>query len=224
MAGLFQRVTIATFSCLFAVACSSQDYRYVPSERQATGIDGKGLDAVYYEPAQAPSGTVRVLSMGVVDVRQNEDAGTFPALHLRMSIANQSEKNIWKLNSGDQLILLPNESALSPTFVNSDSNSMPTLEIKPGEVKTLDFYYRLDGKASEKNLSEFNFSWKIFTANSPILETTHFSRVTVPPRTVVVYPDTHGPYAYPLPQYPYSYPLGWGPAWWGGGGVTVSSR
>ena len=133
MAGSFQKVAIASFSCLFVVACSSQNYRYVPSDRQATGIDGKGLDAVYYEPAQAPSGTVRVLSMGVVDVKQGENATPFPALHLRMSVTNQSENAIWKLNSGDQLILLPNESALSPTFVNSDSKSIPTLKIKPAK-------------------------------------------------------------------------------------------
>ncbi|MDR3608135.1 MAG: hypothetical protein P4M08_12235 [Oligoflexia bacterium] len=204
------------FVCL--AGCSSPPYRYVPSDHQTTDLSKRRGEAIYSEPANAPTGTVKVMSMGIVDIKPKQDGKKTPALHLRMSIANQSVNQKWTLDVQEQSVSFPNQGQVWPQFANSDSTSIPILDINPGELRTLDLYFSLpETEKNEAGLAEFNFHWKLQSGDRTITETTPFDRVPVPE-----YAATDYPYYWPYEPYPYA--LGWGPVWWSGGVVIVHRR
>lgn len=209
------KVILAVLTLLSLASCATQQYRYVPNERQ-TATGKQGSEAVYSALLDGASSTVRILSMGVVDLKSKEDSNTFPALHLRIALSNQSNL-LWHLDAQNQLVAFPNQGEAKPVFVNSDSKSIPSLDIKPGELRTVDFYFRLPpNEESPNDLPEFEFRWQLKANDRIVQRSTHFDRVPVPERPTVLYPYD-----------PYPYGFGWGPAWWvgpGWGGPGIGLR
>ena len=182
---------------LSIAGCSTEQYRYVPEDPKTPNNEARA-EAVYLETATVPNGTVRVLSMGIAELKPNDGSKTFSALHLRMSISNQSS-NIWILNTNEELVSLPNQPSMPPTFVNTNSPIASQLNVNPGELRTVDLYYRLpDEKNSAKDVAEFDFNWRIQAGGTPIQETTQFARIRAYPLYAVATPY-YGPYTYPYP-------------------------
>jgi hypothetical protein len=201
-------------------SCSSAEYRYEPTEHQASQ-NGLGKDeALYQEPTNQPDGKVKIVSMGVVDIRSKKDSNTFPAIHLRMAVTNDSRDDQWTLNSLDQFVSFPNAGEAKAIPMNSDSGTL--VAVQPGGLKTLDFYFPLpDNERSIGNIPQFDFHWRLQAGASPVQETTSFDRVQVEERYASAYPYGYGyydPWFYPGPYY------GWGPGWRGGGTIVVRPR
>ena len=191
----------------FLWGCASEEFRYIPATHQAP--DGRRIhgEAIYLEPGGHPDGNVRVVSMGIVDVKNKTTSKSFPALHMRMSVSNNSKKDIWRIEAEDQRVSFPNKGQTSPVFVNSEVITVPRIEVKPGELRSLDLYYPLpSAEQSEKDLPEFDFRWRLAAGDQLIEENTPFDRTPIPERPMIVYP--YAPYP--------PYALGWGPVWWGG--------
>ena len=204
--------TLTTLTPLIAAAllgacitgCSSARFRYVPAQHQAPGRQ-KTL-AIYPDPAGPQSGVVRVSSLGIVTLRPKSDSKDFPALHVRLSVSNQTQQS-WLLNSEDQRVSFPNHGQTQPVFVNSDTEGLPHLKIGPGELRTLDLYFPLPQAVSEaKDLPEFDFYWSFVAGAKQVAQMTPFERQPIPERPPVVYPYLPGPYL----------SFGWGRRWWYG--------
>jgi hypothetical protein len=194
-----------------ADACSSAPpYRYAPLEPGLAEWVGSRTEASYFVTSPAPSANVRVLSLGIVDVQDQTDSKTFAALHLRMSITNESSSAHWSFVGQDQFVSYPNEGKAQPSFVNADEPSIPRFEVKPGELRTFDFYFALPGeKDSARDLPAFDFHWSLQVVgpggSRVVRETTPFDQVL---KSVALTDSS-------------PYPLGWGPVWWGGEVIVV---
>jgi hypothetical protein len=193
------------FGASVLTSCASQQYRYVPANKQPDYVRTHG-EAFYKVPPEKPMGSVRVRSMGIVKIQPKEDTAEVPCLHIRMSISNQTASQPWTINAQDQHVSFPNEKPTPPVFVNSDSQGLPELQITPKQLRVIDLFFQLPKtQESAKDLPEFDFGWRIMAGPQEIKDTTPFDRIPVPDNPVVLYP-----YAPP-------YPLGWGSYWWGWG-------
>jgi hypothetical protein len=171
-------VVLVVIGCAMMAACASTEYRYLPAEHLAP--DGKG-QAVYVEPPGMPSGKMRILSWGIVDIKPQDDQKTFPALHLRISISNQSKDQEWAVNAQDQSVSFPNQGQSRPIVAYSEKTSTSSLVVKPGELRWVDLYFPLPkGAESAKDLSQFDFHWQIYAGNQLIRDTTLFDRAEIP--------------------------------------------
>jgi hypothetical protein len=208
---------LVLFSASFFTGCSPAEYVYRPEEHQAAEA-GKGKDeALYSEPQNAPEGKVRILSMGVVDVKPKQDPKKFSALHLRMSITNQSTTEPWIFNVQDQFVSYPNEGQAKPLIMDPSASNVAS--VGPGELKTFDYYFPLPKeKMSADNLPEFDFHWQIDAGSNRVQETTSFNRIQIQQRYATGYGPYYDPWFYPGPYW------GWGPGWRGGGVVVVRPR
>lgn len=207
---------IAGFATL--AGCSSPDYRYLPAEHQTSEYGRGRLEATYSEPANAPGGKVRIVSLGVVDVKPKQESKTFSALHLQMSITNQSTVDQWTFNTQDQFVSFPNDGQAKPLMM--DPSASHVLVVGPGELKTFDYYFPLPSeKMSAENLPQFDFHWQLEAGANHVQETTSFDRIEIHNQYASAY---YGPYYDPW-FYPGPY-WGWGSGWRGGGVVVVRPR
>ncbi|MEO5969644.1 MAG: hypothetical protein ABIQ95_06925 [Bdellovibrionia bacterium] len=87
-------------------------------------------------------------------------------------------------------------------LVNGDSKGLPKVEIQPGELQPIDFYFPFPPhKDSTQDLPEFDFHWVISAGTQKIRRITPFDRVLNSPCHTMLYPYGR-------------YPLGWGTSWW----------
>jgi len=205
-------------SLLWIAACSTENFRYVPTENASESRHHR-KEANYAEPSTSPTGKVRILSMGVVNIKQKNESETFPAIHIRFGISVQDGAKSWDFEASNQKIVFPNiNDPVEPILVNSDSATLPHLTVKEGEQKSADLYYPLP--SSERSPSEiqgFMLSWQIAAGDTLVRENTHFQREVLHHYIEEVYPYE------PYPTY-YPYEMGWGSVWWGGGGPGVPIR
>jgi hypothetical protein len=201
---LWIKIFAAVFtSILFTTSgCSSPDFRYLPAQNQTPDF-ARRADAIYLEPPINPTGMVRILSMGVDELKAKNDSKTLSALHLRMLISNNTDTVLWTVNTQELEVSFPNHGSARPIYVNTDATAAPNVEIKPRELKSVDLYFPLpEGADSAKDLPNFDFFWQARSGDTVVRETTPFDRVQIVGR-----PAPYGPYA------PYS--VWWGPVWTG---------
>ena len=122
-----------------------------------------------------------------------------------MVISVLSNSPMWSFEASEQQISFPNEIASQAIIINSDANSLPHMEIRPKELKTIDLYFRLPvSETSEKTLPAFDFHWQLHAGSVLVRESTSFERIATPRHYLrEVYPYE-----------PYPYDVGWGPYWW----------
>lgn len=205
--GIYPKRAAALLLSLAAVTgCASERYRYIPAQAADSG-QYRHVDLVYDIPGPpAPSqGTVRVFSMGVVNLRKKGETARAPALHLRIAISNGTLNDEWTLSTDEQTVTFANQGTAPPVVVNSDEISVPRIEVKPHDLRQLDLYYALPATdQSAPDMSDFAFHWTIHTgATQVVAQTALFKRVPIR-QDVVLAPYPYGPY-----------PLGWGPVWYG---------
>ena len=186
-------------------ACADAGYHYVVAEKRADTSTRPKSEAFYSEPSEsAPKGNIRVRTLGLVDLRPKGKKTRIAALHIRMTIANTNEPISWTVDTQEQSLLFPNTEAQTPLYANSDSPGLPKLEIKAGELRTVDLFFTMPDKSgSEKDIPDFDFKWTVHSGPAIFTETTNFERAAQNENTTVVYPYE-------------TYPIGYGPVWWGG--------
>lgn len=189
----------------FLSSCATEQFAYVPSDLSGQKTEHtKNGKASYQVPPEAPTGTVRIRSGGIVKLKPNKGGAKVPALHVRVVLANQSSPMPWNVDPRALTVSFPNgEANVAPIFVQSHSPTTPVLVVSQGEMRSLDLYYALpEEEKSAKELPEFNFQWEIHVGPRLVQETTSFDRVTLP--------------SYDYGAYPYPYDGGWEPDWgWG---------
>lgn len=180
--------------------CATEEFRYVPTEHQAPIAQRKD-EAVYSAPADSPTATIRIVSMGISDLKDPLDSTSAKTLHLRMSVSNKRDAGNWVFNSQDQSVSFPDQPLVPPMTVKSGTQETPQFTIKPEELRSIDLYFPLPKEvASAQDLPEFDFHWQLKSGTQIIHETTLFDRVRSPESPP-----------------PYSYAYGWGSPWnWDG--------
>ncbi len=191
------------FSLIFlgflSAGCATEEFRYVPTEHQ-TPISQRKDEAVYAAPADAPTATIRIVSLGITDLKDPLDSASAKTLHLRMSVSNKKDAGNWTFSAQDQSVSFPDQPLVQPLTVKSGTQETPQFTIKPEELRSIDLYFPLPKEvASAQDLPEFDFHWQLKSGARTVRETTLFDRVRNPE----------------APAYPYAY--GWGAPWnWDG--------
>ena len=212
MRAVFCCLGLGSSLCVLS-GCASKEFKYVPAEA-SVALGKEKSEAIYAVPPRTPSGKIRIYSLGIADLKPEQDSKPLRVLHVRMAISNQSNQRInevWSLNTEDQSVAFPNVPTVKPLFVNSDFQKHPVLEVQPRELRTVDLYFPLPLAAqSADDIREFDFHWMVKVGSQLVNETTAFNRIQIPPSPPVLYP---------YQPYPYGYGMGWGPVWWRGTGI-----
>jgi hypothetical protein len=193
-----------------AVACATESYHYVPADHRAS----TAREAIYNEPPDAPSGTVRVQFAGIGDYQARKNGPKTKALHLKLIASNNAQAGNWTLNGSDAFVSFPDGIRTSLLAATPSSLNVP-----PGGLLGMDLYFPLPEKTksnsnSADEIAEFDFHWQAFVADRLISETTAFDRVRVPRyyASAAPYGDGWGYYPYG-PSYEVGLGFGWGHPW-----------
>jgi hypothetical protein len=201
----FKKISVrAGISLAFATiaACSSDPNRYVPAEHRAT----KPQEAIYKEPSDKPTGTIRIQAIGIEDVKhktaENKDS-EIPALHLRMLVSNHAPTGNWVVDTQDISVSFVDGEQAKPIFSNPVK-----LIVRPGELLSTDVFVPLPKNVkSSDDLPAFDLRWKAQAGNQVVAESTPFDRVKIETYYANNYPYWGGPYG---PYYGSSIGFGWG--------------
>lgn len=157
--------------------------------RDATGwIDG--YRAISRE---LPAGQVDVASFGLVELTP-DDTPAMPALHVRLVIANHSDRAPWAFDARTTQLELGDVRERA-TFANSDRATLPVVILDRGETVLVDLYFALPAHCGD--LASFAVAWQLSTGQGMRTVRTHFDADHTPSATAAI---THH--------------AGWGPRWW----------
>lgn len=196
---------------VIAGACVSEQYQYVPAPSPGVqASDHREQEEGFYPvPPSSPQGSVRVRSLGIVNLRPRGESKRIPALSLRMDVANTGGSVPWKIDTQEQVVLFPLKGQVRPIFVNSDSSNLPEFEVKPGSLRIVDLYFPLPSdQRSAHEINGFDFKWLVHVGSEAVEQVTVFKRQ-----------PGHEAYAHVYPYEPY--PFGYGPVWWEYQGLPV---
>lgn len=189
------------------LGCATERYFYTPSASEDR-VDQQSGTAFYPIPVNIPQGNARVQSQGIVDLEPKNGGNKITAVHLRLSISNQSATP-WSLDVQEQRVDFPNRGSSTPVLASSDSRELPNIVIQPHELRSVDLYFQLPPGADEASkIPEFDFRWSVHTEGQVVARTTPFTRLPVPEPAPGYFSYGWGPY-----PYPYGY---WGSGWWWG--------
>jgi hypothetical protein len=156
--------------------------------RDATGwIDG--YRAISRE---LPAGQVDVASFGLVELTP-DDTPAMPALHVRLVIANQSDRAPWAFDARTTQLEI-GDFRERATFANSDRATLPVVILDRGETVLVDLYFALPAHC---DVASFAVAWQLSTGQGMRTERTQFVADPTPSATGAI---THA--------------AGWGPRWW----------
>jgi hypothetical protein len=188
-------------------ACASAQYVYVPVGVSGNAVESSRRGKVTYQlPPEAPVGTVRITSGGLVRLNPNAGGKKISAIHVRMLFSNQTGVAPWSVDPQQETAWFPGRAgATAPVFVTSSPPESPTLSVKAGALESLDLYYPLpDGEGSADEIPDFDFHWSVRIGERVIQEMTSFDRVQL--HSYAAYPYWYSPW--PL-GWDYPYGMGW---------------
>jgi len=142
---------------------------------------------------ELPAGQVDVASFGLVELTP-DDTPAMPALHVRLVIANHSDRTPWAFDARTTLLEV---GALREraTFANSDRATLPVVILDRGDTSLVDLYFALPAHCSD--VASFAVAWQLSTGDGMRTERTQFVVDRTPTATADI---THH--------------TGWGPRWW----------
>jgi hypothetical protein len=177
--------------------CATEEFKYVPAERQDLSSHHRD-EALYNVPAEAPIGSIRILSQGIEDVKPISGGNSVPALHINVAISDKSATENWVFDPAVQAISFPNQAQVHPILAVTQPPGNPAIEVRPQELRTVDLYFPLpQGVNSTQQLPKFDYHWQVQAGSSLVRNTTMFDRVRKP--------ETYYAYGYP-----------YDPFYWGG--------
>lgn len=158
--------------------CAAPQYTYLPAEQRTATIAGHPA-ARYGVPPEAPRGTVRVATYGMVDLHSRQGRKV-RAVRIRMIVANNNGEGPWVLDTREQFLALPGHGESRAAFVNTNNVRGPEIRIAEGAEQIIDFYYPLPrGMQKASNIAEFDFAWMIHTPERAVAERTPFDRYRI---------------------------------------------
>lgn len=189
------RNAVCVLLLLSAASCSTAPYEYRASvPAGADLIENETPPGATYavrtnDSPDAPQGSLRVATLGAIDLesRDPRNEKNFPdirVLHMQLVLDNSSGTSLWRLNTRDLKVSLPEEGESIPAYVNADADpiKLPNIEIPAGQRKVVDLYYPLpDDMEDAGDIPRFAFSWKLRVGNQEINETTPFERFEIQP-------------------------------------------
>ncbi|MDB4960206.1 MAG: uncharacterized protein JWP01_205 [Myxococcales bacterium] len=177
---------------LVAACGSGTSYIYAP---EGADITAGSVSTEFQIPPEEPRGEVRVQSGGITEI--NSDGQKIPMMHLRLSVANNSDQNPWTVDTREQLLDIPGRGRATPRFVNTDRDRGPLLQVPRLDQRVIDLYYPLPpGVTDPDDLDGFDLVWQVRTGPRLVAQRTSFGRVNIEPE---VYPSLYA---------------GWGSYWW----------
>lgn len=163
---------------LAAAGCGGPQYVYLPAEQATATIQGQPA-ARYGIPPEAPKGSVRIATAGLIDLHSTR-GHTLRFIRIRMVVANNNDRGPWLLDTREQFLSLPGHGESRAAFVNTNRSGMPEIRIEPGEERTFDFYYPLPRSMQKaSSVPDFAFAWIIHTPERAVAERTPFDRYRV---------------------------------------------
>jgi len=202
---------------VLSTACASEDYAYFPTENATASLRGSPA-ADYAIPPAAPAGDVRIASYGIAALQSSDGSSEIKALHLRLSIADNSASP-WTLDTRDQRVDLDGRGASAPAFASADQPGTPPpiVTVAPGGRRTVDLFFALPKDLwNAESLPAFDAIWRVSTGTQVVVERTPFERIAL---EEPAYGYDYA-YDYPGPFWPYGYWY-YDPAFVGGWGVVV---
>ena len=206
---------IALVVALALPACEPE-YAYVPvtdayaaSDRVTPGSASADVTpgtaaATYPIPRDAPSGTLRIASYGLVDIGpQTQSDKRIQAVHVRMTLTNDGERP-WTLDTREQRIALEGYGTSVAAFASADAGSSPpTITVAPKGKRVVDLFFPLPTQLqNQENLPSFEALWRVQVDGQVVSDETPFERMAVQP------PATYDP------TYDYGPNYYWGPPYW----------
>jgi uncharacterized membrane protein YgcG len=186
------------------LAGCEHDYIYRPTVATTSAVAGRV--ASYYEiPPEAPRGSVQLATFGFADLHPTAGGKDIRAIHMRMVVSNNAD-TAWKIDTREQLLVLPGQGQSRPAFASSDVGAGPILEVAPSGKVTVDLFYPLPEHMQDaSDVPEFDTLWKVDTSTRVVAERTPFERLEVTPHYGYDYDDYYwGPWGYYYdPYYPY---------------------
>lgn len=211
-------------AALLASCATSSRYIYKPAVPVQTGAYPA---AEYRIPARDPAGSVEVASFGV-NVFRLPSGTTRLAVHVRMTVANQSDERLWSVDPRRVTATFAGQkNAVGPAFLGVDGAPPPaTVRIPRGERHIIDLYFPLPQKASGDGApAGFDVIWQVETGAGEIAGRTLFYRAHVDDGYAYAadgydggaYASGHG-FGYPMyisPDYGYAFYGGWSQSGYG---------
>lgn len=217
MMDVLSKMAVLAALCLgaaFWTGCAGPASTVFRPMEQATAVERGQIAARYAMPPEAPRGDVRVASMGVSKVRDDQGKKR-PAVAVRVVVSNDDGAGVWSLTPGDVRLEHPVVGALTPAAVRvaprprSEEGDGGKVTIGPGEAREIDLHYHFPPGEDPADVHRFDLVWTVQTDGRAVSERTPFERV----EDVGVYPTAarvgYGPvgwYGYGLYHGPSPYP------------------
>ena len=203
---------------LAALACAAgcySEYAYAPAENATAQLAGRA--AAHYDiPPESPRGDVRIASFGIAKLRETNDdvetGGKLRAMHVRLSIANNSDPQPWLVDTREQIAIFKNGEQETPVYAQADEGQPPVITIQQGQRATIDVFYPLPAEAQHaRKLPAFDVLWRVREGGRVIAERTPFERLVVEPQ--YAYAGAYDPFFGPWGPYGWYDPFFFGTVW-----------
>jgi hypothetical protein len=176
-----------------AAACGSgTKYIYAP---EGANLSEGSLTSELQIPPEQPRGEVKVQSGGITEL--NTDGQKTPVMHVRLTVANNSDQNPWTVDTREQLLDIRGRGRAAPIVINTDRDRGPLIQIPRLDQRIIDLYYPLPPDVEKPDqLADFDLIWQVRTGPRLVAQRTSFGRVSIEPE---VDPTLYA---------------GWGSYWW----------
>ena len=127
-----------------------------------------------------PGGDVELTSFGPVDLSpQNGGAGPLEALHLRMTVRNDSYRP-WTVDTREQRVDLEGYGTSVPAFATTDSGNAPGVMVAPGATRVVDLFFPLPADLQNpETLPMFDVDWTLHTERGVLAEQAPFGQIAI---------------------------------------------
>lgn len=146
-----------------------------PTE-QATAVERGQIAARYPVPPEAPRGDVRIASMGLAKVR-DEQGHKKLAIRVRMVVSNDGGAAPWSVSPAAVLLDHPTAGTIAPARMEAATGDDGLVAIARGQAREVDLYYHLPGAEHPADLHRFDVLWTVDTDVRPVSERTPFEKV-----------------------------------------------
>jgi hypothetical protein len=176
-----------------------------PPEYAAPGAYQQPASASYGVPANAPKGTIYIVSLGGEQLPAGGASALF--MHVRIAAENASDAVAWRLDPNEQVLRLDEGVKVPASFAQASGateKGIPVLALAAGQRGQLDLYYPLPTAGGPQRTT---LEWRVQRGSEPVANATVFER----PQGAVA----QGPVYYE-PRSDTRVHLTVGPGWWWG--------
>lgn len=159
--------------------CARPYYTYEPRNVATSGYDGR-----IAAEQQIPGGDVRIVPMGLAEVRpQPERVEGFRALHVRMVLENRSGEP-WRVRTDEQRASLDRWGPALPADAAVDRDRVRDVIVPAQQSVAIDLFYPLPRPDYGPELpAGFALDWSVHTLDGTAAQRTRFDRHAIDAET-----------------------------------------